>query len=273
MIENCLTPIAEEIKVIVIDNASTDDSVKKIRHIRPDAEIILNKRNVGMGIAANQAFSKVKTKYALLLNPDATLPSPAIQELYKTAEASGGNAGIVAPLLYSPKRGLELELQGPNERVQTRTSIVPEGNFCTWFATGAAYLCDMTIWNEVGGFDENIFLYGEDNDLCCRMIEKGYLIIFASNAKGTHLVSKATTSTFRIRWRKEWNIVWSHLYLVKKYENLEAAQFRAKRLLIKHAPKVLFYAILFQPKRFMRDLAIFHAALCFIMSAPPKRSY
>ena len=128
-------------------------------------------------------------------------------------------------------------------------------------------------FDRLNGFDENIFLYGEDNDLCCRMIENGYLIIFASNAQGTHLVSKATTSTFRIRWRKEWNIVWSHLYLVKKYENLEAAQFRAKRLLIKHAPKVLFYAILFQPKRFMRDLAIFHAALCFIMSAPPKRSY
>ena len=113
-------------------------------------------------------------------------------------------------------------------------------------------LDSMLILTSNNEFDENIFLYGEDNDLCCRMIEKGYLIIFASNAQGTHLVSKATTSTFRIRWRKEWNIVWSHLYLVKKYENLEAAQFRAKRLLIKHAPKVLFYAIIFLTGRIKR---------------------
>ena len=222
-----------------------------------------------MGSAANQGFLRVKTKYALLLNPDAILHSPALEELYKIAENEKGKAGIVAPILYSPKRGLELELKGPRERKQTRTSIVPEGNFCTWFATGAAYLCDMVIWNDVGGFDENIFLYGEDNDLCRRMIDKGYLIIFASEAKGIHLVSRATTSTFLIRWRKEWNIIWSHLYLIKKYESIHIAQSSAKRLLRRHAPKVFFYALVLQPKRFMRDLAISHAALCFIVRSLP----
>ena len=271
VIENCLAPIDNAVKIIVVDNASTDDSVERVRRLRPDAKIILNEKNKGMGSAANQGFALVKTNYAMLLNPDAVLPSNALEKLYNTAKSAGGKAGIVAPILYSPKRGLELELKGPTEKVQTRTKIVPEGDFCTWFATGAAYFCDMIIWREVGGFDENIFLYGEDNDLCRRMIDKGYLIIFAYEAQGKHLVSQATISTSRIRWRKEWNIVWSHLYLLKKYENKQAAQSNAWRLFRKHGPKVLFYAIALQPKRFMRDLAVSHAAISFMLGALPKR--
>ena len=60
------------------------------------------------------------------------------------------------PNLFPTIMRLELELKGPTEKVQTRTKIVPEGDFCTWFATGAAYFCDMIIWREVGGFDENL---------------------------------------------------------------------------------------------------------------------
>jgi GT2 family glycosyltransferase len=206
----------------------------------------------------------------MLLNPDANLYSPALEKLFKTAEASNGTAGIVAPILSSPQRGLELELQGPKERTQTRTTIVPEGDFCTWFATGAAYLCNMAIWHDVGGFDENIFLYGEDNDLCRRMIDKGYLIIFAAEAWGEHLVSQATTSTSHIKWRKEWNIVWSHLYLTKKYNGSATAE--AWRLLRKHGPKTFFYAMVLQPKRLMRDLAVSHAAFSFLIGGKPKRS-
>ena len=259
-------------KVILVDNASTDDSIEKARSIRPDAEIILNNKNIGFGRAANQGFTRVKTKYALLLNPDAVLLPPALEELFNTAETADGKAGIVAPILYSPKRGLEHELQGPTEKMQTKTNIEPEGNFCTWFATGAAYLCDMAIWHDVGGFDENIFIYGEDNDLCRRMIDKGYLIMIASKAKGKHLVSQATKPSFIIRWRKEWNIVWSHLYLLKKYDNIQTARSGASRLLRKHAPKVLFYALFFQPKRFLRDLAISHAALRFMICSFPKKN-
>lgn len=271
VIENCLAPIDDAVHVIVIDNASTDDSIERVRRVRPDAEIILNKHNIGMGSAANQGFARVKTRYTMLLNPDAVLPSESLQKLYDTAEAANGRAGIVAPVLYSPKRGLELELKGPTERVQVRTDLEPDGDFCTWFATGAAYLCDMTIWKDVGGFDENIFLYGEDNDLCLRMIDKGYLIIFCPEARGEHLVSQATTSTTRIRWRKEWNIVWSHLYLMKKYDSSKTARSEAWRLIRKHGPKTLFYALVFQSKRFMRDLAVTHAAISFMLGAIPKR--
>ena len=103
------------------------------------------------------------------------------------------------------------------------------------------------------------------------MVGSGYVIIFAPEARGEHLVSQATQTSRRIRWRKEWNIVWSHLYVMRKHESRGTARAEAWRLLRKHGPKTLFYALVLQPKRFMRDLAVSHAALSFLLGAVPKR--
>lgn len=270
VIEACLAPLAGAKAVIVVDNASGDESRERVRHVRPDAEIILNAHNPGYGSAVNQGFARVRTPYALLINPDAVLSADAVAAMVATARASA-NTGLIAPLLYSPKRGLEMEWMGPAETRQSRAEHPPEGDLCTWFATGAVWLCDMAAWRDVGGFDENIFLYGEDFDLCWRYTDKGYAILVAAEAKGGHLVSQASPPSRRIRWRKEWNIVWSHLYLLGKHESRQAATGRAWELVRKHGPKTLFYALVFQPKRFFRDLAVTHAAVSFLLGRVPKR--
>ena len=268
VIKSCLGPLANIGQIIVVDNASTDDSVEQVQQVCANAEIILNLKNFGYGTAVNQGISRVKTPYVLVINPDAVLNTDAVESLISNAKAYK-NTGIVAPLLYSPKRGLELELKGPGGLGHSRTKTVPDGNFCTWFATGAVWLCNVAAWRVVGGFDETIFLYGEDLDLCRRMTKKGYTILFCPEARGEHLVSQATDPSRHIRWRKEWNIAWGHLYLTEKYEGSATAE--AWRLFCKHGSKMLFYALVIQPKRFMRDLAVSHAALCFLMGTKPKR--
>jgi N-acetylglucosaminyl-diphospho-decaprenol L-rhamnosyltransferase len=268
VIKSCLGPLANIRRIIVVDNASTDDSVERVRQVCPNAEIILNSKNFGYGTAVNQGISRVKTPYVLVINPDAILKTDAVESLISIARAYE-NTAIVAPLLYSPKRGLELELKGPGGRGHSRTKSKPDGDFCTWFATGAVWLCNMAAWRDVGGFDENIFLYGEDLDLCKRVNDSGYTVIFCPKARGDHLVSQATAPSIKIRWRKEWNIVWSHLYLTEKYNGPATAE--AWGLLFKHGPKTLFYAMVLQPKRLMRDLAVSHAAFSFLIGGKPKR--
>lgn len=270
VIEKCLEPLKGVTNVVIVDNASNDDSLERVRRLRPDSDIILNDTNLGYGCAVNQGFARVGTPYALLINPDAVLTPESVNKLIATAQAFP-NTGIVAPLLYSPKRGLELELKGPAEKTQSRTDNEPVGDFCSWFATGAVWLCDMAAWRDVGGFDENIFLYCEDLDLCRRLTDKGYTIVHCPEARGEHLVSQATRPSRRIRWRKEWNIVWSHLYVMGKYEGRRPARAEAWRLVRKHGPKTLFYALVIQRKRFMRDLAVSHAALTFLLGGVPKR--
>ena len=86
VIESCLRPLAHITRIIVVDNASTDDSVEQIRQACADADIILNSQNLGYGTAVNQGFARVKTPYALLINPDAVLLPEAVKSLIAAAK-------------------------------------------------------------------------------------------------------------------------------------------------------------------------------------------
>lgn len=270
VIESCLAKLEDAAATIIVDNASTDDSLARAEAVCPHVTIIRNLENLGYGCAVNQGFSQVETPYALIINPDAELDAEAVSKLVE-GMTQYSNAAITAPYLFSPARGLELAGMGPHDNNQGPFSVVPEGPFSTWFITGAVWLCRMSAWRDVGGFDENIFLYGEDRDLCRRATDKGYTLIYIPASEGIHLVSQATKPTRRIRWRKEWNIVWSHLYLTKKYDGQDVARSEGYRLLRRHGPKALFYALVIQPKRFFRDLAVAHAAYTYLRGGKPAR--
>lgn len=269
VIETGLNALAGARAIVVVDNASTDGSPERLAQRFPDATVVRNAENRGYGRAMNQAMALVETPFALHLNPDAVVTPAALAALHGAAEDNGEKTAIAAPFLYSPKRGLELSLMGPKERNHGPAPCVPEGPFCTWFITGAVWLCRTDVWRALGGFDENIFLYNDDLEFCRRATAESYAVIVVPDARGEHLVSQATRPTVRIRWRKEWNIVWSHLYVEGKYDGRAAARRAAWRLIAKHGPKALFYALIVQPKRLMRDLAVTHAAVSFLLGRTP----
>ena len=136
-------------------------------------------------------------------------------------------------------------------------------------STGAVWLSRTSVWRELGGFDENIFLYHEDLDFCRRASARGYAILVVPAARGGHLISQSTPPSVRIRWRKQWNIVWGHLYLERKFNGVAAARAEAWRLILKRVPRVIFYALVLRPKRFLRDLAMSHAAVSFLLGVRP----
>lgn len=265
VIASSLAPLKDARAVIVVDNASTDGSAEHIATGFPGATLIRNERNLGYGRAVNQAMALVETPFALHLNPDAVLPPDMLALLRDGLEACGDRTVIAAPLLESPRRGFELSVSGPGEWAQAPISPEPEGPFCTWFVTGAVWLVRTAAWRTLGGFDENIFLYHDDFEFCRRASDAGYRIVVVPGARGTHLISQGTAPTTRIRWRKEWNIIWGHLYVLRKYEGNESAKREAWRLIRKHGPKTLFYALVLQRKRFMRDLAVTHAAFSHLL--------
>lgn len=270
VIEKCLGPLADIPNLVVVDNASRDDSVAVIKRLRPDAKIIRNADNIGWGPAVNQAFAAVETEFALLMNPDATISIDVAAQL-RAAATANDNAAIVAPFLYSPRRGLELTMMGPGERNHQSIDVIPEGPVCTWFATGAVWFCRLRAFDQIGGFDEKIWVYCEDLDICHRMARGGFSVILLPDAKGEHLISRAAPPTLRVRWRKEWNIIWGHLYLIEKYESRDEMRAEAWRIFWKHAPKALFYLLVVRPKRLLRDSAAAHAALSYLLGRPARR--
>jgi len=271
VIERSLEPFSQDQKIVVVDNACWDDSVDRVTKSHPNVTIIRNTENRGYGPAANQAVAAADTSYVLLINPDAVMKPGAIGILRERAEENP-NCGIVAPFLCSPERGLELLLRGPKGKEYDIPHPTPEGDFCTWFATGAVWLLRKSAWKEIEGFDETIFFYAEDLDFCFRLYDAGKTIVICPDAEGEHLVSKSTPLTNQIQWRKEWNIVWGHLYLLKKHHGESRARAESWRLLRKHFPKMLFYALVFERKRYRRDRAVVSATIASMRGLPPDRS-
>ena len=271
VVEGCLAGFSKEQKIIAVDNGCSDNSASLVSSLHPQARIIRNDENKGYGPAANQALALADTPYVLLLNPDAEMQPGAISILKKIAEENP-DAGIVAPYLSIPNKGLELDLKGPKGVVYDTPITIPEGLFSTWSATGAVWLLRVSDWQRINGFDENIFLYAEDLEFCIRLREAGKSIIISPAARGEHLLSRSTPLTKQIQWRKEWNIIWSHLYVTEKHLGAAKARKEISRLLLRHFPKMLFHGAVFERKRFRRDLAIVHAVISFLLGKKPNKS-
>jgi len=265
VVENCLERFSDEQKIIAVDNACSDTSVSIVQQKHPNAKIIRNEENRGYGPAVNQALSIVNTTYALLINPDAMMELSGISILHQVAEKYP-NAAIVAP-----GKGWELHLKGPKGVVYDKSIPFPEGPFCTWFSSGAIWLVRVVNWAEIGGFDENIFLYNEDFDFCLRLIDVGKSIIICPDAEAIHRESSSTPSTRQIRWRKEWNLIWGFLYVTQKHFGSKKTKDEILRLLLRYFPKMLFHGLVFERKRFFRDFAIVHAIFSFVFGRKPKK--
>jgi N-acetylglucosaminyl-diphospho-decaprenol L-rhamnosyltransferase len=170
--------------VVFVDNASDDDTCKKIFSEIPNAKVIINERNRGFGAANNLALQQVKTSYSLLLNPDCVTTEDEIEKLLRAAEAFP-EAAIIAPHLKRKDDSIEISYRWPHTHWISHGPQA-DAHCCVGFACGAALLLNMKIMREIGFFDEKFFLYYEDEDLCQRIFDQKKQIILAPDAIVTH---------------------------------------------------------------------------------------
>jgi hypothetical protein len=256
------------IPCIVVDNASDDDTLDVVRKTRPDALVLRNDRNLGYGRAVNRGFDNVATPYALLLNPDAICATDAVAALRRAYDLFP-DAGIIVPLLEDSAGRFSLPVMGPRERHHHPATAAPEGPFCTWFVTAAAWLCAIDVWRRIGGFDQVIFMYGEDTDLCLRMSAARRAMIVAPEARVTHLGGRSSWMDWRVRWRKDWHMTWGHFYVMAKHGESAQARDEALRYVIRHGLKALLYVLLLNPKRVLGNFARAHAAFTHLGGGRP----
>ena len=199
------------IEILVVDNASTDQSVAIVRSRFPEVRLIVNERNLGFAAANNQAIDQARGRVLFLLNPDAYLRPGALTGLarflqqHPEAAAAGPNvlnpdgtwqaAVFRFPTLWDLFcEAVFLSVLWPHSRLFARKEL---GGFdrdaarqVDWIQ-GCALAIRREVWEAVGPFDEGYWMYVEELDWCRRAHALGYRLFFTPDAQVVHYGKRA----------------------------------------------------------------------------------
>ena len=269
VIDTCLKCVKTIEKIIVVDNASKDDSMTAIMRDHPKVTAVFNKKNLGFGAGFNSGLSKVTTPYTLSISPDVEVELVVLYEMYEAIQ-SDDQIAVVSPALDVPGHGVEMWVMGPDEFNHSKADFQGEGAFCSWFSSAAVALYRTEALRKVNGFDKNIFLYNEDLDLSLRLSKLNYAMVTLPHVTAHHINSGSAPQSIKLHWRKDWNFSWGHLYLIKKHIGPWAAFFRSLQTIIFKTPKVVLYMLTFDRKRAIRDGATTMGAISFLLGRKPR---
>jgi len=216
LINNCLdslqNPSGIEKEIFVIDNASTDETVKTISARFPDVNLVANNENRGFGAANNQALPSCRGKYLIFLNPDTTVTEDTLQKSFLFMEANQ-HVGMAGLNMVNPDGSHQpsVSYRYPGEK-STRDELADLKGPC--------------------GFDEDFFLYGEDQDLCLRIRRLGHEIGYIKDAEVLHWGGQSEINTtpvalFEKKLKAEYLFYKKHysqetVYRIKKAQKMKA---------------------------------------------------
>jgi N-acetylglucosaminyl-diphospho-decaprenol L-rhamnosyltransferase len=214
----CLGALAADgVPALVVDNASTDGTAALAEG--QGARVIRNPRNEGYGRANNIGARAAGTEFLLVVNPDCTVERGAVAALIEAA-LRYPDAGLFAPkivepsgrVFYQPRSLLSPYLHNPQGRL-----VLPEGEACAPFFSGACFLIRRDLFLRLGGFDENIFLFYEDDDLCRRVADAGHALIYVPQAMVRHGRGRSSQPKRGRIFTSRWHQAWSRAYVSRKY--------------------------------------------------------
>ncbi|MEM6391888.1 MAG: glycosyltransferase family 2 protein [Planctomycetota bacterium] len=190
---------ASQTPVIIVDNASPDGSANALAERYPDTTVLPQDRNLGYGRGANVALRACTTPYALLLNPDLHADPADIDRLLAHLQAAGDRVALSGPAVLDE---------------QHRPDAEPAA--VDWIS-GCAILFNVAVTHEIGLFDERIFLYSEETELCQRVRAAGYTILRCDDVHFDHDAGTSSGSSPALDYLRGWHFAWSNAYRMTKH--------------------------------------------------------
>jgi hypothetical protein len=229
-------------EVIVVDNNSSDESIRMIKSDFPQVKLIENKTNAGFTKASNQAINITRGRNIMLLNPDTEVIDNALNKMVRFLD-SRRDCGALGCKLLNTDGSLQRSCRTfPTLEVMLYSalfldSLFPKSRlfgkyFMTWWdfnetrevdqPMGSALMVKKEVLDKVGLFDENIFIWFDEVDLCYRIKKAGFKIFFTPEAQIKHHLSqsfkqwKSVPQIFKgsVTWRKSRN------YFFKKHKGM-----------------------------------------------------
>lgn len=285
LLDRCLASLRSErhvLEIIVVDNASHDDSVAMLRAKYPRVKLIANAENRGFTGGNNQGIEASRGRCVMVLNPDTEVLGDALDQVVIYLDEHP-DVGAIGPQLLNPDRSIQSSrrrfptlataffestwLQGiAPQRILTHFYMddvpVSPAHEVDWL-NGACTVFRRAVLDRVGLYDaRNFFMYSEELDLCRRVKEAGWKIVYLPEAQVVHYVGKSSDQavaarhvyfqTSKVRYFRKWHGTFQanilRLFLLSQYGwqiGLESAKglLGSKRELRKQRVKVYWQVV------------------------------
>ena len=230
---NCLKSISNNTPVIVVENSDNKDFKTKVENIFTNVNCILVGENKGYSTANNIGLKSVKTKYALILNPDTILDKDAIKNFFNTKEQ------VKDFWLIGPANNQIVHFNENDSNLKEVNNL-----------KGFAIFLNLSKFKQ-DYFDENFFLFFEEIDLCTRVKKNKGKIYLDKQIYIKHDGASSVNKENKLDLEKtrNWHWMWSTFYYQKKYKGFLLALIIISPKLFSAIFKTLFYFIIINNKK------------------------
>jgi GT2 family glycosyltransferase len=240
VIHRCIKSINSKIKIIVIENSNNFSIKQDLEKKYSNVQVVMSRKNLGYGRGNNLGLKKVKTQYAFIISPDAYLDKNTLPEIKKSIDLLNDNFSIIAPNLknnfgYFSKKQIN--------------KISNKFFFQVDYVEGFAMLLNLKKITLNNFFDEKIFLFLEEVDLCKRIIDSGGKIYIINRAKVYHLTRKSSGEDLEIDLCRNWHWMWSLFYYNTKHFGLFKGYSATLNKLISSLYKFILATLFFNSKK------------------------
>ena len=240
IIEKSIATINHNIPITVIENSRNFTFKEKLEKKYSNIKVIIPDQNLGNGAGINHGIKNVKTKYVFYLDVDTELFPDTIKNLMNAAKEIK-SFSILAPKInnFNYKNDCYLESNKNMKYSSMR------------FVTGCALFFEKRLFNEIGFFDENIFLYFEENDFYERCLKKKKSIFLIENSKINHKGNSSVKDVFEeeIEINRNWHLMWSTFYFYKKHFGKITAYKKVLPKFFSAFLKIIFFTIINNKKK------------------------
>ena len=215
VIHRCISSIDKEIEIIVVDNSNNAKFKNNIEAQYKNVKCILSSSNIGMGAGNNIGIKNSTKDFALILNPDVILEKDTIDEIINASKVLQ-SFGIIAPISDNSKYP---NYKFDKNEIQKFNQIDP---FKVKSVDGYSMLLNLKRLKNLDNFnffDENIFLYLENDDFCKRLRSNNENIYVVPKSKIHHFGGEAVDPKhqYEIELSRNWHWMWSKFYFNKKH--------------------------------------------------------
>jgi len=238
VIIDCIKSLPKDSNIIIIENSNNPKLKQDLEGKFLNLTVFLEK-NIGMGPANNKGIKICKTDFAFVINPDVRFENDSIKKLIEFSKHKNDYA-ILAPISN--------QIEYPNYIIKNKSIVNDKLDYLDVDTVdGFAMLINKKKFKDNLYFDENFFLYLENDDLCLRKKNEGEKVYVLKTAMINHLGGKSSSSIYKneIEYSRHWHWMWSKFYFNKKHYGFLSALRKIFFNLISAKVKFLYYLIIF----------------------------